>query len=170
MKNCSCTRYLETFPHVTELQQESKEMYLSPSSNQRKHYASFNDLLDQRTIDDENATNENDKNLKNSGSRSPRSRSPRFLRRMLPNKYKKLQRSKSDEDLPKKTVNISIDDAFDKAIRDRSRTIPVQQWDESDNKGRRRAAVSEGDEDAKEGFTRTVETFIIKKNMDDYGF
>ena len=145
-------------------------MFLSPSSKERKHYASFNDLLDQSKTLEVNATSENDKNLKNSGNRSPRSRSPRFLRRILPSKYRKLQRSKSDDDLPNKTVNISIDDAFNKAIRDRSRTVPVEQWNESDNKGKRRAAISEGDEDAKDGFTRTVETFIIKKNMDDYGF
>eukprot|EP00112_Aurelia_sp_Birch-Aquarium-sp1_P003086 Seg1345.15 transcript_id=Seg1345.15/GoldUCD/mRNA.D3Y31 product="hypothetical protein" protein_id=Seg1345.15/GoldUCD/D3Y31 len=146
-------------------------MYLSPSSKERRHYASFNDILDQGKTIDENATNENDKNFQNSGSRSPRSRSPRFLRRLLPKKYKKLQRSKSDDDLPRKTVNISLDDAFDKAVRDRSRTVPVvEQWVESDSKNRRRAAVSEGDEDAKEGFTRTVETFIINKNLDDYGF
>ncbi len=95
-----------------------------------------------------------------------------FLRRVFGRKYKKLKRSKSQEQIPETALNISINYVFYKYLRLRSRTAPSEFWQEAndDEKSKRRMAVCEDNEDSREGFSKIVETFVIKKNMDDYGF
>ena len=94
---------------------------------------------------------------------------PHFLQRIFKGKYAKVKRSKSDDNLTE-ALNISIDDVQNKEIRDRSRTESSTSWAESEEKSKRRGAVCEKNENKREEFTKILETFMIKRNLDDYGF
>lgn len=99
-----------------------------------------------------------------------RSPKPGFLQRVFfKRKYGPLKRSKSAEKVSE-ALNISIEDAKDKQVRDRSRTVPSEMWAENEEKTKRRGAVCEENEEKREEFTKILETFMIQKNMDDYGF
>ena len=94
---------------------------------------------------------------------------PHFLRRFFKRKYAKVKKSKSDDNLTE-ALNISIDDVRNKKTRDRSRTESSTSWAESEEKSKRRGAVCEENEDKREEFTKILETFMIKRNLDEYGF
>ena len=93
---------------------------------------------------------------------------PSFLQRVLRRKHMKLKRSKSDENLTE-ALNISIDDVGSKETRERSRTESSDSWAVNDEKDKRRGAVCEENEEKREEFTKILETFMVMKNMDDYG-
>ena len=93
-----------------------------------------------------------------------------FIRRVFRRKHKYLKKSKSQEELPRTALNIGIEDTSKRNVRLRSKTAPEKVWQESEDKNERRMAVCEEDEQCREGFSKIVETFIVKRNMDDYGF
>ena len=133
-----------------------RKMNTTTGLTRRRQCASF-DNLQTITIEEE-TTNTNSARRK-----------PHFLRRIFRRKYGKLRRSKSDENLTE-ALNISIEDTKNQELRDRSRTVPAELWAENEEKTKRRGAVCEGDDEKREEFTKILETFMIRKSMDDYGF
>jgi len=94
---------------------------------------------------------------------------PRFLQRVFKRKYGKLKKSKSNEDLSE-ALNISVDDVENKKTRASCGKKPADSWAVNEEKNKRRGAVCEENEDKREEFTKILEKFIIRKNMDDYGY
>ena len=85
--------------------------------------------------------------------------------------YHKLRKSKSEEMLPSVALNISVEDTYKERFRGRSKTAKLEMaWKQHEDKYKRRMALCENTENEREGFSKIVESYIIKRNMDDYGF
>ena len=123
-------------------------------STSKQHCASFDDLHNM-AIEEKAKTDGKSK--------------PRFLQRVFKRKYGKLKKSKSDENLSE-ALNISVDDVENKKTRDSCRKKPSDSWAVNGEKNKRRGAVCEENEEKREEFTKILEKFMIRKNMDDYGY
>ena len=148
---------------ITKKAEPWKEIDRNFKVKGRRVCRSFDNL--DRIEDEENANGE-----VNGADNGTAVKKPGFIRRIFLKRYKNLQRSKSDENIPTEALNISMKDTADQRLRDRSRTVPSELWDESTEKGKRRGAVSEDDDEKKEEFTKILQTFMVRKHMDDYGF
>ena len=83
-------------------------------------------------------------------------------------KYHKLLKSKSEDVLPARVINIDTEKVFD--IPRDEQTKLDSKWSQSGRKLIRRRGISEEDEEDRDDLKDIVEAYILRKNMEDYGF